>query len=90
MRCGILSNAAGQMMLMHEGDIPDGLDYLEYNETDNTLSLIYKGGASQNTGLSITEDMAFNLFEGKEVLLAKMTDKKFTAFRKIPFVFSEM
>lgn len=90
MECGLLSNGDGKLLLLYDQDLPHELDYLEYDDLEYTLYLIYQNGIMQDSGLKISEDIADNLSAGTEFILARMQDKKIISYQKAHFVFKDM
>lgn len=77
MRCGIFSNAKGNITIVHDKPIEqDAVQWLEYDTTDRSFSLIYQDGEIQKLGIKLDEKMHTNLFKAKNVLIAYIANKK--------------
>lgn len=82
-RCGILSNAAGKVMFLHEGPISTPL-WAELDTQAGEIAFVYDDGTSRALGLHLDRDMIGNLRCGEELLLARMQNGKFVEFQRSP------
>lgn len=86
MDCGLFTNAKGEILLVHYNNLPDEIDYMQYDPAYLTFSLIYENGQMQKLGLTMEDRINSNLVNGTEVTLARMKDKKFVSAQKVIFL----
>ncbi len=86
MRCGIFSNAGGDILIVHDQEINNELDYVEYDLSDDSFHLIFTDGRMQSLGIEFDPRMKSNLQQGKEVTLSHLKDKQIIASRKTAFI----
>lgn len=89
MRCGILTNANGDILILHDHDISAPVQWIEYDCEDNQLFLILENGKLQDLGLHLDDKMKGNLVQGLEVTLAKVADKKIQSSQKTTIVIKD-
>ncbi|NCO03052.1 MAG: hypothetical protein GW903_02535 [Alphaproteobacteria bacterium] len=76
MRCSILSNPKGDILILHDKLIRSDIQWVEFNTHDLKLSLIHKDGMPQDLGIDIDPVMAMNIKQGNKVQFALLQDKK--------------
>lgn len=86
MRCGIFTNAQGEILIIHDRKITSTVDYIEYDPQEKSFSLIYDDGKMQELGVEFNEKIKDNLLHGSEVTLARMKNKKIISSQKILFL----
>lgn len=74
MRCGILSNAQGDIIIIHDKEITSDIQWIEYNTSDLSFSLVGRGGIQQDLGLKFDIKMQSNIEQARHVTLIHMTD----------------
>lgn len=89
MRCGIFTNAAGDVMIVHDKETKAPVDWLEYNAIDNKISLIYENGTMQDLGIEISSQMQANLSNGIEVTLTHLADEQVQSVQTVSLVIQE-
>ena len=72
MKCGVFTNTNGQILIVHDKEIEGALQWVEYDASFNTLSLIHIGGKVQDLGLEIKQQMQENIANSDQVTLAYM------------------
>lgn len=85
-RYGLLSNAQGEIVLLHDRPFPKDIDWAEYDETGGCLSLINVDGGIQKLALSFDEKMKLNLSKAKQLSLTYMAHRKIQSACKIALV----
>lgn len=86
MRCGLFTNAKGEILLVHYEDLPGDIDYMQYDPASLSFYLIYENGQMQKLGLTMQDRIDSNLVNGTEVTLARIEDKKIVSAQKIIFL----
>ena len=86
MRCGIFSNAKGQIMIIHDQELVSPIQWIEYYEAEDSFSLIHEDGHIQPLGLQLDQKMKANLKHGTEVTLACLFDKKIRSSQTVVFL----
>lgn len=86
MRCGIFSNSQGKVMIIHDKKLKNDLDYIEYDEHEKKISLIYMDGSLQDLGIDIPPDMLKDMSAGQEVDLLHLINGKITSSLKTVFL----
>ncbi len=89
MRCGLLCNKEGKILLLHDAELPQEIDYLNYDEVNNTLSIIYIDGQMQESGLNITELVSKNIRSGIEIQTALVKNQSILELGKVIFIVSK-
>ena len=89
MRCGIFTNAKGEILIIHDKDMPSDVEWIEYNTIEDQFSLIHHDGQTQDLGIKFDTKIKQNLLHGTEVTLALMLDKKIVSSHKAVFVIKE-
>lgn len=90
MRCGLLCNSDGKILLIHDGILSQEIDYLNYDEASNTLSIVYIDGQMQESGLNISADISRNLRSGTEIQTALLKNQSIMELGKVIFVVSSI
>jgi len=70
MRCGILSNSNGEIMIIHDQPMSSEIQWVEYDYVEDIFSLVHEDGSTQNLGFEFDKTMKDNLKHGSEVILA--------------------
>ena len=47
MRCGLLSNEKGEILLIYDGELASYIQWVEYNPSNEIFSLIHLDGTAQ-------------------------------------------
>lgn len=89
MRCGILSNAKGEILIIHDKPIRSDIQWVEYNPDEKTFFLIHMDGTSQDLGLEFDQKMIENLKHGTEVALAQIADGKMQSSQKTTLIIQD-
>lgn len=76
MRCGILTNAKGEILILHDQDISAAVQWVEFDSENDKVYLVLENGRLQSLGFHIDAKMKSNLMQGLEVTLVKLADKK--------------
>ena len=87
MRCGMFTNAKGEVLIVHDQEIASPIQWIEYDEADDSFSLIHENGHIQPLGLKLDHKMKENLLHGSEVTLARLVDKKIKSSQTVLFLF---
>lgn len=86
MDCGLFTNEKNDILLVHYEELPDVVDYMQYDPSILKFSLIYENGQIQELGLTMQDRIDANLRNGAEVTLARMKDKKIASTQKVVFL----
>lgn len=89
MRCSILSNANGDIVILYDQPLLSEIQWIEFNTTNLQLNLVHKDGTNQNLGIVIEPKMASNLKNGTEVQLALLQDDGFKSVYKTTLVIQD-
>ncbi len=89
MRCGILSNAKGEIVIIHDRGMKSPVQWVEYHVGDNKIFLIHEDGSSQNLGLEIDGRMKGNLSHGVGITLVRIVDGKVGATQKVSLMIQD-
>jgi len=89
MRCGILSNAKGEIVIIHDKEISSEIQWVEYNPQQQIFSLIHSDGTVQNLGLKFDAKMESNLKHGMDVIFAHIVDGTTQSTYKATLVLQE-
>lgn len=86
MKCGIFTNKEEQILLVHREEIIEPVIWVEYDKNNNTLTLVYEDGGTQDLGLDINKGMKDHLAQGKNVTLALLIDKEIVSRQETALV----
>ena len=89
MRCGIFTNAGGEILIIHDQKIEGVIDYIQYDLREPSFSLIFDDGKIQNLGIDFDEIIKSNLLHGSEVTLAYMDAKTIQSSQKVLFLINK-
>ena len=87
MRCGMFTNAKGEILIVHDKEIASPIQWIEYYEADDIFSLIHENGHIQPLGLKLDHKMKENLLHGSKVTLAHLVDNKIKFSQTVVFLF---
>ena len=86
MRCGIFTNTDGQVLIVHDQEIPHSIEWIEYDESERSISLILEDGALQNLGVNIDQKMHNNLINGIEITLTRVMHGAFSLVQTVVLI----
>lgn len=86
MRCGLLTNAKGDIVILHDQELPTSLEWIEYDPQRNKMTLVFEGGKSQDLGLAIEKKATKNLLQGQKITLSYIKDQKIVSNLDIPLI----
>lgn len=86
MRCGVLTNAKGEILILHDMPLSDPVDYIEYDKQDKTCALIFEDGKVQSIGIDMDEKMEADLSHGIKVTIGYFSDKKIQSAQTVTFL----
>ena len=89
MKCGVLSNTRGQILIIYDQDITSTIQWIEYDPADVKFTLIHEDGETQEIGVPIDSKMKYNLLNGQEVTLVQMSDKEIKSTQIVVLVIKE-
>ena len=75
MRCAILTNAQGEILIIHDQALDGTVDYIEHDPETQSFALIFDDGRMQELGITLDQKMKNNLMHGTEVTLTLMENK---------------
>ena len=76
MKCSIISNPQGDIIIFHDREIRSDIQWIEFNPDEDQLYLVHEDGMPQSLGISLNPQMRSNLTHGLEVSLVLMVDEK--------------
>ncbi|MGH1402879.1 MAG: hypothetical protein ACRBDL_01410 [Alphaproteobacteria bacterium] len=85
-KCGAFTNKQGDILIAHDVPLPSRVLWVEYDQTDDSFSLIHRLGRIQDLGIKMTEKMRENLEHGKLVQIAHLEEKKVRTAQKVTLV----
>ncbi len=88
-RCGIFTNANGQILIIHSDELESSIQWLEYDKADNTLFVIHENGGTQDLGLAIDPKAQSNILQAAEVTMAHFANKKIQSSQTITLIIRE-
>lgn len=86
MRCGILTNPKGEVLIVHEQEVGCPIQWVEFDPSENTFSLIHEDGRIQDLGIELDDKIKNNLSHGQEVTLAHLVNKEIKSTQSVTFV----
>lgn len=89
MRCGILSNRKGEIVIIHDQPIVSKIQWIEYDPNESDFLLVHEDGTVQNLGLPFEDKMKNNLQHGTEVILAYVVNGEFKTTYKTKLVIQD-
>lgn len=76
MRCGIFTNAKGEVLIVHDREMKQSIQWIEYHVDNNRIFLIHENGASQDLGFQIDKKAKSHILKSTQVVLAYLKHKK--------------
>lgn len=76
MSCGVFTNAAGQITIVHDKVITDPLRWLEFDTTGDSFTLVYENGETQPLGITLSPPARANLLKAQDVDIVCIADKE--------------
>lgn len=89
MRCGIFTNAKGEVLIVHDEEIKGSIDYVHYDLSDLSFSLVFEDGRTQNLGIELDGKIRQNLLQGSEVTIAFLDGKTIKRAQHVLFLIRE-
>ncbi len=89
MRCTLLTNVHGDIIVAHDTPLRENVEWVEFNENDLTFTIIYEDGLSQALGIKIRPKIVQNIAKGKKVQFAMIVDKKITKVQKANIIIQD-
>lgn len=83
MRCCIVADPAGNIVIVHDKDIKSALQWIEYDPKDNKLFLIHEEGQIQDLGIYPNDAMKKNIAHGSEIKLVKFSNNLFESEQSV-------
>ena len=75
MRCSLLSNDNGDIMIVHDKPLKSQIQWVEFNPNDVTLFLVYEDGTNQRLGIKIPQDMIEDIKKGTSIKINQIENK---------------
>jgi hypothetical protein len=75
MKCAILTNDHGEIVILHSDKITDDIEWVEFHSFENDLTIVYDTGHTQHLGIDINSAIKDNLLKAKEITLAHIDEK---------------
>lgn len=76
MRCAVFLNKVGQVFVVHDQEVPTPVQWVEYDDMDQSFNIIHRHGRLQGVGLDVKKDLRHALLHSREILLVYMKDKQ--------------
>lgn len=90
MRCAILTNSIGNIMVIHDQPLNSPVQWLELDTISNKLFLVYEDGDMQDFGYKIEADVLNNIRTGQNVDLAYFSEGEIKSKVQTSFIFRDM
>jgi len=89
MRCSLLSNTEGKVMIAHDKEIASEIQWIEYDPESDHFHLIHEDGLLQELGLHFDKKTKDNVLNSREVVLVLVKDKTLISQRTAMIVIKE-
>ena len=76
MQCGLLTNAKGDLLILHDRPLAADVQWVEFHKDTGELCIIYDSGQSESLGLSFDGKTISNISNGMEVNLLHLDEEK--------------
>lgn len=76
MRCGVFSNAGGQILIVHDQEIGGAVQWLEFDQPSGQIFMVFDDGEIRDLGIRLDNKMRANLAKGTTVNLAQIIDRE--------------
>jgi len=86
MRCGMFSNAKGDVMIVHGEPLESEIQWVEFNKATGALCLVHEDGKTQDLGIQVDERATNNISNGQEVTLVHFADKIISSHQTIVMI----
>jgi hypothetical protein len=87
MRCGIFTNAKGEILIVHDHELSGYLGWVEYDEADSRLYLVRETGSIQPLGLDIDKAVQKNLRKANTITLAHLSNQTIISTQQVVLIF---
>lgn len=86
LRLSFFIHEDGLLWLIHEGALPEPLEYMEYDGDDHKLYLVSKTGNVLDLGLPLTDAFREHLLQSKHVMAVNYTRMRVQDMTIVPVV----
>ena len=86
MQCGILSNAQGDLMIIHSAELPASIDYVQYDEVTREFFMVDEEGGVKPMGLTLSDKSKNNIKLGTQIALLHLENEEIKAVRSVPIL----
>lgn len=83
MKCGIFTNSAGEVLIVHDQSITDTIEWIEYDKTEDTFNIILDDGTLIPLGIALDQKMKGNISNGVEVKLAHIQNSQILSSQSV-------
>ncbi len=90
MRCGMFVNDKGDIVLIHDKNIPDNVLWLEYDQPLGEFSIVHDNGMTQPVGFPLDSNIVKQLSHGDTIKLCHLINKKIVSQKKVTFIYKEV
>lgn len=90
MRCGIFTNAKGEVLIIHDQPLKSDIQWIEYAPKEQSFCIIHEDGHIQNLGVPFDKKIKNHLLSGQEVSLAHMVEQKIISTQTVPLIIQEV
>ena len=89
MKCGILTNSKGDLLIVYDQGTPANIEWVEFHKDTGDLCIIYDSGQSQSLGLPLDAKTLSNIAHGMDVALVQIDDQKVVSSLKTTLIIHE-
>lgn len=86
MRCGMFSNGRGEIMLVHDQEIPQSVEWVEYDKMTGKISLIHEDGSLRYLGIDLDSRTKSNLRHGINIIMSLIQNSKIIKSNRVSLV----
>ncbi len=86
MRCGIVTNLKGDILIVHDLEIKSEIQWVEFDEVEQKLFLIHEDGMPQDLGIQLDSKMRCNIAQGTSVMITQVVDSQIIAFQETTII----
>ena len=86
MRCGVFTNDRGEVVFVHDRELPGDIQWVEYDPEKQDFMFIHENGQSQQSGISLSRKTQDNLLKASEIIAVQLKDKQIVSQIKLSLV----
>lgn len=89
MRCTLLTNDHGDVIVLHDQPLKSEVQWVEFNEEELSFTIVYEDGNIQPLGIQIALKFGKHISKSTKVQFALVKDKKTVAVQKVSIVIQD-